>query len=109
MIESLIRSQWVPQMCRFTPASARTFSPDIYTPPFTSHPSVSAQTLPSQRFHLSFLLYFSSPFLDIYVYACIYYLAVWGLSHGLQDLQSSLQHAGSLVVAFELLVEACGI
>ena len=34
------------------------------------------------------------------------YLAVLGLS--IQDLQSFLQHTGSLVVACELLVMACG-
>ena len=36
-----------------------------------------------------------------------FYLAVLGLS--IQDLQSFLQHAGSLVVACELLVRACGV
>ena len=37
------------------------------------------------------------------------YLAVLGLNCSTQDLQSSLQHAGSLVSACELLVAACGI
>ena len=37
------------------------------------------------------------------------YLAVLGLSCGTWDLQSSLQHVGSLVPEFELLVVACRI
>ena len=37
------------------------------------------------------------------------HLAVPGLSCGTQDLPSSLQHVGSLVVACKLLVAACGI
>ena len=37
------------------------------------------------------------------------YLAVLGLSCGMQDLQSSLQHEGSLVAAHKLLVVAGGI
>ena len=37
------------------------------------------------------------------------YLAVPGLSCGMLELQSLLRHAESLVVAFELLVAACGI
>ena len=36
------------------------------------------------------------------------YLAVLGLSCGMQDLQSSLQHEGSLVVEYKLLVAAGG-
>ena len=36
-------------------------------------------------------------------------LAALGLSCTMGDLQSSLQHAGSLVVACELLVAACEI
>ena len=37
------------------------------------------------------------------------YLAVLGLSCSMQNRQSSLQHAGSLVLACEHLVAACGI
>ena len=99
MIESLIRSQWVPQMCHFTPASAWTFFPDIYTPPFTSHPSVSAQTLPSQHFHLSFLLYFSSSFLNIYFDAFVSYLAALGQSW----------HVGSSVFIAACRIFSCSI
>ena len=36
------------------------------------------------------------------------YLAALGLSRGMGDLQSSLQHQSSLVVAYKLLVVACG-
>ena len=35
------------------------------------------------------------------------YLAVLGLSHGTRDICSSLQHVGSLVGAYELLVTVC--
>ena len=43
--------------------------------------------------------------------SCIFfvYLAVPALSCGTQDLQSSLQHVGCLVVACKLLAAACGI
>ena len=37
------------------------------------------------------------------------YLAALGLSHSMQNLPSLLQHVGSLVVACNLLVVACGI
>ena len=37
------------------------------------------------------------------------YVAVLTLSYGTQDLRCSLWHAGSLAVACELLVAACGI
>ena len=36
-------------------------------------------------------------------------LAVTGLTCGSRDLQSSLWHSGSLVVADKLLVAACGV
>ena len=42
-------------------------------------------------------------------YLLVFYSTVAGLSCGMWDLQSPLQHAGSLVVAHKLLVAACGI
>ena len=39
----------------------------------------------------------------------IYLAATLDLSCGTQDFRSLLQHMGSLIVAFELLVEACEI
>ena len=42
------------------------------------------------------------------IYLCIY-LTVLGLSFGTSNLQSSLQYAGSLVVACDLLVVVFGI
>ena len=42
-------------------------------------------------------------------YIFFLYLAVPGLSCGTQDLQSSLQHVGCLVVTCKLLAVACGI
>lgn len=36
-------------------------------------------------------------------------MAALGLSRGMGDLQSSLQHQSSLVVAYKLLAVACGI
>ena len=44
----------------------------------------------------------------IYIYF-IYFLAVSGLSCSTWNLGSSLQHAGSFTVAYELLVAAHGI
>ena len=41
------------------------------------------------------------------IFAC--YSTVPGLSCGMWDPQSPLQHVGSLVVACKLLVAACGI
>ena len=51
-------------------------------------------------------------FLKIYDFLNIYYfiyLAEPWLSWGMRGLPSSLLYAGSLVVAFEFLVVACGI
>ena len=52
------------------------------------------------------LIYFL--FLLKNIYLCIY-LTVLGLSFGTSNLQSSLQYAGSLVVACDLLVVVFGI
>jgi len=42
-------------------------------------------------------------------YLFVFYSTVSGLSCGMWDLQSPLQHAGSLVAARKLLVVACGM
>ena len=39
----------------------------------------------------------------------VIYLVVVGLSCSTRELQSLLKHAGSLVVAFQFLVSACGV
>ena len=45
----------------------------------------------------------------LFLFNLFIYLTLLGLSYGTLDLQSSLQHAGSLVVACRLLAVACGI
>ena len=45
----------------------------------------------------------------IIIFEVVIYLTVPGLSSSLWDLHSSLRHAGSLDVAFKLLVMARGI
>ena len=46
---------------------------------------------------------------SLFLFKLFIYLTLLGLSYGTLDLQSSLQHAGSLVVACRLLAVACGI
>lgn len=47
--------------------------------------------------------------LSFYGFLKIFYLSVPVLSCGTKDLQSSLEHVGSVVGACELLFVACGI
>ena len=60
-------------------------------------------------FSPNFICYFFFDSLVFFFNIClIFYLAKLGLSFSMQDLRS-LQHGGSLVVACEQFVVACGI
>ena len=75
---------------------------------YLNHPLITATQMhfPSLNSHVAQDVYHV---LSFYGFLKIFYLSVPVLSCGTRDLQSSLEHVGSVVVACELLFVACGI